>query len=192
MPQASTNGLTNQQIVELLNSDTEFGINFIIDNNPSAVESNITALNLPLPQNPSNLNLREVIDSIIENSPINPNAEQEVKEILTVPYIDTANNYTGGFGQYLEQFMPKPQGNQAWALAVMTAVTGIFTGVASIINSKRALDMKEIEQEMLKDQIKYELERIERTKVLGIPQTVFIAALGFVMVMMLVLFWKNK
>ena len=47
--------MTSTQIIDLLNTDLEFGINFIIDNNPQAVESNISALSIPLPQNPSNL-----------------------------------------------------------------------------------------------------------------------------------------
>ena len=82
---SSTTGLTNQQIVDLLNNDTEFGINFIIDNNPSAVESNISALSLPLPQNPSNLQLKEVIDDLVDSSVENQNAQQDIEYILSVP-----------------------------------------------------------------------------------------------------------
>ena len=53
MQNAYQGGLTSQEIVDLLNSDFEFAVNFIIDNNPSAVESNISSLSIPLPQNPS-------------------------------------------------------------------------------------------------------------------------------------------
>jgi hypothetical protein len=41
---------------------------------------------------------------------------------------------------------------------------------------------------MQQDQIKFELEKIERTRILGIPQAVFIAVLGFLMFMVLILF----
>ena len=183
-----TTGLTNQQIVDLLNSDTEFGINFIIDNNPSAVESGISALSLPLPQNPSNLNLREVVDDLIETSPQNENAEQNVREILSVPYIDTTNNYTGGFGTYISANMPPPQANQKTGLSVLGAIGSIFNGVASLISSKRELEGLEIQQEMQNAQIQYELDKIERTRVLGIPQAVFISVLGFLIFMVLILF----
>tara|TARA_R110002020_G_scaffold34473_2_gene104807 strand:+ start:22 stop:609 length:588 start_codon:yes stop_codon:yes gene_type:complete len=185
---SSTNGLTNQQIVDLLNDDVEFGINFIIDNNPSAVESNISALSLPLPQNPSVLQLREVIDELIETSPENENAQDDIEFILFVPYIDTANNYTGGFASYLSSISPPPQPNQKVILAIASALGGVFQGVASLISSKRALKMQEIQAEMQKDQIRFELEKIERTRVLGIPQAVFIAVLGFLMFMVLILF----
>ena len=185
---SSTTGLSNQQIVELLNSDIEFGINFIIDNNPSAVESNISALSLPLPQNPSNLQLREVIDGLIETSPENEKAQEDIEFILLVPYIDTTNNYTGGFGSYLSANMPKSQSNQKGLLSIVTALGGIFEGVASLIATKRQVEIAEIQQEMQTGQIQYELDKIERTRVLGIPQAVFIAVLGFLMFMVLILF----
>ena len=185
---SSTNGLTNQQIVDLLNDDVEFGINFIIDNNPSAVESNISALSLPLPQNPSVLQLREVIDQLIETSPDFPDAQDNIEFILSVPYDDTANNYTGGFASYFSSIMPPPQPNQSTLLSVVGALGGIFQGVANLITSKREVEIAEIQQQMQQDQIKFELEKIERTRILGIPQAVFIAVLGFLMFMVLILF----
>ena len=185
---SSTNGLTNQQIVDLLNNDVEFGINFRIDNNPSAVESNISALNLPLPQNPSVLQLREVIDELIETSPENENAQDDIEFILAVPYIDTTNNYTGGFASYFSSISPPPKPNQKVWLSVVNALGGIFQGVSNLITSKRDLERQEIQQQMQQDQIKFELEKIERTRVLGIPQAVFIAVLGFLMFMVLILF----
>ena len=185
---SSTTGLTNQQIVKLLNTDIEFGINFIIDNNPSAVESGVSALSLPLPQNPSNLQLREVIDGLIDTSPENEKAQQEIEEILSVPYIDTANNYTGGFGSYISAKMPVSQPNQKVATSIVSAIASIFNGVASLINSKRQLEYAEIQQEMQQTEIQYQLDKLERTRILGIPQAVFIAVLGFLMFMALILF----
>ena len=185
---SSTTGLTNQQIVDLLNNDTEFGINFIIDNNPSAVESNISALSLPLPQNPSNLQLKEVIDDLIDSSVENQNAQQDIEYILSVPYEDTTNNYTGGFSSYISSQMPPSAPNQKVALAIVSAISGIFQGVANLITSKRQLEGLEIQQEMQTAQIQFELDKIERTRVLGIPQAVFIAVLGFLMLMVVIIF----
>jgi len=185
---SSTTGLTNQQIVDLLNNDTEFGINFIIDNNPSAVESNISALSLPLPQNPSNLQLKEVIDDLIDSSVENQNAQQDIEFILQVPYEDTTNNYTGGFSSYISSKMPPPPANASVVLSIVTAVGSIFNGVANLITSKRQLEGLEIQQEMQTAQIQFELDKIERTRVLGIPQAVFIAVLGFLMLMVVIIF----
>jgi len=185
---SSTTGLTNQQIVDLLNNDTEFGINFIIDNNPNAVESNISALSLPLPQNPSNLQLKEVIDDLIDSSVENQNAQQDVEYILQVPYVDTTNNYTGGFSSYISANMPPSAPNQKVGLAIVSAISGIFQGVANLITSKRQLEGLEIQQEMQTAQIQFELDKIERTRVLGIPQAVFIAVLGFLMLMVVIVF----
>ena len=185
---SSTTGLTNQQIVDLLNNDTEFGINFIIDNNPSAVESNISALSLPLPQNPSNLQLKEVVDDLINSSVENQNAQQDIEYILSVPYVDTTNNYTGGFASYISANMPPSAPNQKVGLDIVSAISGIFQGVANLITSKRQLEGLEIQQEMQTAQIQFELDKIERTRVLGIPQAVFIAVLGFLMLMVVIVF----
>lgn len=189
----STTGLTNTQIIELLNQDTDFGINFVIDNNPSAVEGNISALSLPLPQKPSNLQIREVIDDLINSSAENPNAQEDIEYILLVPYDDTANNYTGGFASYFSSLQSNnPNPNASVWLAVANVVGGIFNGVAGLITSKRQVEMLEMQQEMQQAQIQFELEKIERTRVLGLPQSVFIAILIFLMFMVGMLFMTKK
>ena len=50
----------------------------------------------------------------------------------------------------------------------------------------------ELQQEMLNEQYAFELDKIERTKVLGIPQSVFIAVIGFIMFVVLILFLSNR
>jgi len=186
-------GLTSQEIINLLNSDFEFAVNFIIDNNPSAVESNISSLSIPLPQNPSNLQMREVIDSLLQDGQ-DPNAVEKVGEILHVPYIDTAKNYTAGFGSYLQSQMPvTPDGmSQSATLAIMGAISGILSVAGNIWGAYKEEDIAEIHAQMQQDQIAFELDKIERTKVLGIPQTVFIAIIGFFAVMVIVLFLSKK
>ena len=97
--------MTTNQIIDLLATDFDFGINFIIDNNPQAVESNISALSIPLPENPSNLQLREVIDTLLQDGS-DEMAPEKVEQIVMVPYIDTQTNYTGQLGQEIAQLMP--------------------------------------------------------------------------------------
>ena len=81
---ADVRNLTPNEIIANL-GNTEFAINFIIDNNPSGVEANITGFSIPLPQDPSNLQLREVIDDLLNDSD-NDQAPQMIADILDVPY----------------------------------------------------------------------------------------------------------
>ena len=189
--QQAQGGLTSQEIIDLLNSDFEFAVNFIIDNNPSAVESNLSALSIPLPQNPSNLQLREAVDSILQNGQ-DPDAVSKFEEVISVPYIDNTPNYTAGFSSYFASKMPPAPNNASVTLAVIGAVSGLLGVAGSVWNSYKQEDLAELQQEMLNEQYAYELDRIERTKILGIPQTIFIAVIGFVMVVIILLFLSRK
>ena len=190
MPNAQ-GGLTSQEIIDLLNSDVEFGINFIIDNNPSAVESNISSLSIPLPQNPSNLQMREVIDTLMQDSE-DDNAVEKIREILEVPYIDNATNYTAGFVVYIQSQMPPAPVNASSTPMIVSAISGLLSGVANIWTAYKEEDIAEIHAQMQQDAIAFELEKIERTKILGIPQTVFIAVIVFVMFVVLIIFLSNR
>jgi hypothetical protein len=186
-----TGNLTSQQIIDLLNSDFEFGVNFIIDNNPSAVESNISGLSIPLPQNPSALMMREVVDTLLQDG-TNENAVEQFTEILSVPYLDTATNYTGGFSNYIASKMPPAPANASVTLAVISAIGGLVSVAGNIWSGYKQEDLLEIQQQMQQDQIEFELEKIERTKILGIPQSVFIAVIVFVMFTVLIVFLSNR
>ena len=191
MQNAYQGGLTSQEITDLLNSDFEFGINFIIDNNPSAVESNISSLSIPLPQNPSHLQLREVIDSILQNGE-DPNAIAKFTEILSVPYLNDTPNYTAGFVDYLGDKMPPSPSNASVTVAVIGAIAGIVGVAGNIWSGYKQEDIAEIQQQMLADQYAHEIDKIERTKILGIPQSVFIAVIVFVMFTVLIVFLSNR
>ena len=188
---SQSGSMTTAQIIALLDKDTEFGINFIIDNNPSAVESRISGLSIPLPQNPSNLQMREVIDSLLHDGE-NDQAPYQIEEILDVPYVDTAQNYTGGLGEYLGERMPDYGTNASGTAVVISAISGLLTGIGNIWGAYKQEDLLEIQAQMQQDQIAYELERIERTKILGIPQTIFIAVIVFLMFAMLIVFLSNR
>ena len=186
-----TGNLTSQQIIDLLNSDFEFGVNFIIDNNPQAIESNISGLSIPLPQNPTNLQLREVLDTLLQEGE-NERAVPQFTEIISVPYLDDATNYTGGFGQYLQNESPPSPNNARTGLVIANVLGGIINVAGNIWNSYKQEDILEIQQEMQEAQIQFELDKIERTKILGIPQTVFIAVIVFVMFVVLIVFLSNR
>tara|TARA_R110000765_G_scaffold276049_1_gene374284 strand:+ start:246 stop:821 length:576 start_codon:yes stop_codon:yes gene_type:complete len=186
-----TGGINSQQIIDLLNSDFEFGVNFIIDNNPQAIESNISGLSISLPQNPSNLQLKEVVDALLKDGS-DENAVNKFSEILTVPYIDGAGNYTGGFSNYLQANQPPSSSNASSGLMITNIIGGILNVAGTIWNGYKQEDILELQQEMMNEQYAYELDKIERTKILGIPQAVFIAVIVFVMFVVLILFLSNK
>ena len=90
-------GMTSAQIWAKLKSDPNFAINFIIDNNPAAVESNLTGQGVSLPANPSNAQIRAEIDAMMMQIKEGvDNTDLIANDILYVPYIDTNPNYTGG------------------------------------------------------------------------------------------------
>jgi len=191
MPYQGQGGtLSTIEILDLLQSDFEFAINFIIDNNPSAVESQISALSIPLPQNPSNLQLREVIDDLLQQSD-NEEAVSQIEEIILVPYIETATNYTGNLSSQIGDLMPETQANQSGGV-IVGLIAGVISGVTNVWTAYKQEDIAEIHAQMLKDQIAFDLQKIEDTKVLGIPQTVFIAVIIFLMFAMLIVFLSNK
>ena len=183
--------LTSEQIADNLNDDFEFGVNFIIDNNPDAIESNISGLSIPLPQNPSHLQMREVIDSIITDGS-NDKAVEQFTEIISVPYLEDAPNYTGGFSDYLQTISPPAQHQAKTGMMIANIVGSIINTAGNIWNSYKQEDIAEIHQEMQTEALAYELEKIERTKILGIPQTVFIAVIVFVMFVVLIVFLSNR
>lgn len=189
------NTMTPSQIIGLLKTDVDFTINFIIDNNPSAVESNISGLSIALPQDPSNLQLKEVIDDLLNDSE-NTDAPEQINEILSVQYLDSVDNYTGNladeisdWGQENGTLVDNPLATGGLLITAIAGVLGAVGNVwAGILNNKGL----QIQQDIINDQQEHELTMLEQTKVFGIPQTIILALLGFFAVIMILLFMARK
>ena len=183
--------LNPDQIIDLIQNDPEFAINFIIDNNPSAVESNISSLSIALPQNPSNLQLREVIDDLLNDSE-NEDAPSTIDEILDVPYLESVDGYTGNLTDELQE-LGEANGTiidnpNATGGLIVGAIAGILGAVGQVwggILNNKALALQ---QQIINDEQEHELDMLEKTKVFGIPQTIVLAILGFFCVIMIMLF----
>ena len=190
-------GMTSAQIWSALNNDPEFSINFIIDNNPAAVESNLTGQGVSLPANPSNLQLRESIDDLMGQITEGiDNTELISNDILGVPYIDTNPNYTGGMLQN-PNFMAAwdaHMGNNPNASATVWAsiISGITNAVGGIVQGIQAQNIQEMQQEMHLAQLEYDRDRFESGKIFGIPMVVVLAMIGFMMVVAVLAYKKNK
>ena len=187
--------MTPAEIIDHIQNDPEYAINFIIDNNPSAVESNISGLSIPLPQDPSNLQMREVIDDLLNDSE-NTNAPETINEILEVPYLESVSNYTGNLTDELTQLgtengtlINSPNASGGLIVGAISGILGAVGNVWSGILNNKALG---IQQEIINDQQEHELEMLEKTKVFGIPQTIILAFLGFFAVIMILLFMARK
>jgi len=187
--------LNPDQIIDLIQNDPEFAINFIIDNNPSAVESNISSLSIALPQNPSNLQLREVIDDLLNDSD-NEDAPATINEILDVNYLDAVDGYTGNLSDELQDLGVANgtiiQDANASAGLIVGAIAGILGAVGQVwggILNNKALALQ---QQIINDEQEHELDMLEKTKVFGIPQTIVLAIIGFFCVIMIMLFLARK
>lgn len=173
--------MNNNQIIAKLNSDTDFAINFIIDNNPDAVQSNLTSFGIDLPNNPTKATLKGVINQLIDEG-----RGQQVIEALTVPYLNETTNYTGGILSSLEQVQAQSQGDtpipkSATALAVLGALSTIGGGILNIVGTEKQIDLQNEQQETLEQARLLEQQK----KVFGLPVLVFVALLVMVGVVLI-------
>jgi len=88
--------------------------------------------------------------------------------------------------------MPPSSTGKGAGIIVTQAISGILQAVGSVWTAYKQEDIMEIQAQMQQDQYAYELEKIERTKMLGIPQAVFIAVIIFVMFVALIVFLSNR
>ena len=189
--------LSPVQIIDLIQNDVDFAINFIIDNNPSGVESNISGFSIPLPENPSNLQLKEVIDDLLNDSE-NQQAPEQINDILGVPYIDSSDNYTGNLEGELTDLgvengtIEIGGANQNMGSIWVTAVAGVLGAVGNVwsgILNNKALGLQ---QQMLDDAQQHEIDMVEKTKVFGIPQTIILGVLALFGLILVLLYMGRK
>ena len=179
-------GMTKSEIWKKVKTDPDFMINFIIDNNPAAVDSKIQAQGVMLPANPSNAQIRSEIDAFINqiNEGVD-NTDLIANDLLAVQYINTNPNYTGGmesnpeFMEAAENERAANPNNKIQGSIWVAAIAGAVTAVGGIINGAQNKKIAEIEQEKLREKLAYQAERFESGKVFGVPMVVVLAMIGF-------------
>lgn len=171
--------LTNAQILNNLQTDYEFGINFIIDNNPEGVEANLNANNFTLQPNPTKSQLKAKIDEIIGLG-----QEELAIEILQVPYLNQANNYTGNLEEPIKQIgatngiaTPRAVGV---AIAIITLVTTIGGGILALKGNQAQQELAQTQLEQQQVLAQMQQQEIEANKVLGLPKSVFYGLIGLI------------
>lgn len=176
--------LTNAEILSKLQGDYEFGINFIIDNNPQGVEANLNANNFTLQPNPTKSQLKAKIDEIIQLG----QGELAI-EILQVPYLNQNSNYTGNLEEPLKQLaksngQPQPR---ALAIAIITLVTTIGGGILAIKGQQAQQENLQLQSEIAQTQLELERERQESEQVLGLPKGVFYGLIGLIALVFIII-----
>lgn len=176
--------LTNAEILSQLQSDYEFGINFIIDNNPQGVEANLNANNFTLQPNPTKSQLKAKIDEIIQLG----QGELAI-EILQVPYLNQNSNYTGNLEEPLNQLarsngQPQPR---ALGIAIITLITTIGGGILAIKGQQAQQENLQLQSEIAQTQLELERERQESEQVLGLPKGVFYGLIGLIALVFIII-----
>jgi hypothetical protein len=176
--------LTNAEILGKLQSDYEFGINFIIDNNPQAIEANLNANNFTLQPNPTKSQLKAKIDEIIGLG-----QKELAIEILQVPYLNQNPNYTGNLEEPLKE-LAKQSGNpqpRAIGLAIITLVTTIGGGILAIKTQQAQQENLELQQQIAQTQLAIEQEESKQNSILGLPKGVFYGLIGLIALVFIII-----
>lgn len=181
--------LTNAQILDKLQSDYEFGINFIIDNNPEGVEANLNANNYLLQPNPTKAQLKSKISEIIDRG----QGELAI-EILQVPYLNQATNYTGNLEQPIKQIgvnsgVPQPR---ALGIAIISLVATIGGGILAVKQTQAEQENLQLQQDILDTQAEIEASKTDRETVAGIPKGIFYGLIGLIALVIILIALRNK
>lgn len=181
---------TNQQIYQNLTTDGEYAINFIIDNNPLAVAENLTAYGVELPANPSNASIRQTLDQLMITAP-----ESDVMDILDVPYLEDAPNYTGGMSETIDCPNPNEPCQRAIPAIVVAAIIGaVATTGAVVANSIRSKKEREAAAQLAAQEAALQQQLIDAQKERGgmNKTTLYVLAGLMVLVGIVVVIAKRK
>lgn len=121
---------TREQIVDKLNNDIDFAVDFALWNNGQAIiDKWATVVGTP---NPSYADLKNYIVQGLQTR------NQKVADLLSVAYIPNINNWTAGFGDYFNgnlNYMDPGNGyKSAWS-GLLQGVGAFFTAWGGSMNS---------------------------------------------------------
>ena len=177
---------THANTLSLLETNGDAIVNFIIDNNPSAVQSQMDSIGLlssSMP-NPSRADLKSIINDLVKVG--TPEANETFKYVLEVEYSNGETNYTGGFQEDLEMGIPERNSmakNPVW-LAIVNGVVGVSNGVFGWLTAQENVEITE----NLAEQSRYDSMR---NTVFGIPKEIVVAMVVVIGVIGVVLIFKT-
>ena len=93
--------MSKQDTLDRLKNDPDAVVRFVIDNNPSGVQSNLDALGL-LPSNLPNPTKADMYRIVTKLTQVDSETNREAFNfVLSVNYNNEATNYTGGMADLL-------------------------------------------------------------------------------------------
>jgi len=150
--------ITNEQLMNYLNSDPKFGIQFIVQNQPNIVIDRLKEAGYDKAHTPESA--YTLLSGLYD---IDPN---KVGEILNdIPYNNTAENYTGGLQEYFDTESETNTREQSglWG-GILTGVGGLLSGIGMGISGQQGLTNQTQQQLLFEQQRQAELERQRRNR----------------------------
>ena len=184
----------SQLVLDQLASDPAYAIDFVIDNNTQQVQANLDGLNLlgVSPQDATRKDLRSAVFAIDD--------EETLRQVLAVPYVNENGNYTGGYEEYLSAPPTLRSGQEnttgtnrnGAGLSIVNGILNIGTGYFGYASQQEITEQQQIQLQMQQNQLDYNIQVEEGRKVFGLNPNIFLALLGAVVVMVIVVAVKNK
>ena len=177
---------THTSTLALLETNGDAVVNFIIDNNPSGIQSQMDSIGLlssSMP-NPTRADLKSILNDLVKVG--TPEANETFKYILEVEYSNGETNYTGGFQEDLEMGVAERNSlakNPIW-LAIVNGVVGVSNGVFGWLTAQENV----VITDNLAEQSRYDSMR---HTVFGIPKEIVVAMVVVIGVVGVVLIFKT-
>jgi len=178
---------THASTLALLETNGDAVVNFIIDNNPAGIQSQMDSIGLlssSMP-NPTRADLKSILNDLVKVG--TPEANETFKYILEVEYSNGETNYTGGFQEDLEIGIVErgSVGREVPWMAIINGVVGISNGVFGWLTAQENVEITE----NLAEQSRYDSMR---NTVFGIPKEIVVAMVVVIGVIGVVLIFKTS
>ena len=184
--------MTAQDILSQLSASPENVVDFIINNNPSGVQSNLDGIGLlpaSLP-NPTREQLKEAVMDLVTIG--GEKAEETFRYVLAVDYDSENTNGTGNLREELEQgvggVMPGVENGASRSSIWVSIVDGVFSVANSVFGWLSLQEQADIAEDVAAAS-EYDYER---NTLFGIPKEIVIAMIAVIGIVLLVALLKPK
>jgi hypothetical protein len=185
-----SNANSKEATINLLETNGNAVVNFILDNNPAGVQSQMDSIGL-LPSsmpNPSREDLKALLNDLVALG--TQEASETFKYVLEVEYSDGETNYTGGYQKVLE--MGISNNSVAGDLSKEDgAWFGIVNGVLGVANGVFGWLIAQEGTEATANLVEANRYDAMRNTVFGIPREIVVAMIVVIGVVAVVLIFKT-
>jgi hypothetical protein len=173
--------LTDEEIIDNLNKDSNFGIQFIIQNQPNLVIDRLKEAGYDKADTP--VRAYELLTDLYK-----VDRDKVLTLLNNIPYNNEAENYTGGFDSVFVNVQPRTteEGGINWG-GVLSGIGGLFTGVGSVLGGSTMTTTQQQQQLLFQQQQQREFERQRRQR-----NAVTIGVIAFVVLIVIVLMYSKS